>query len=90
MRIKLTLPDWGDMLYYIDFDNKEKKVLISEGAFVGVYLDFNETVFKLCTYDSKNVDVVSRWCYSSFADAERAREVIQKDFDQHNIWNCDI
>lgn len=91
MKIDLDLPDWGDTLYYIDFDEKKKKVLLSIGSFVGVCLSFSEMIFQVCDVKSqKQKDVDSRWCFSDVSKAERARESIQYNYDKHDLWSLDI
>ena len=89
MKFTFEGPDWGDTLYYIDIDAKNKKIDIKKGSLVGIMLSFSERAFKLRNEEEdKEINITSEWCSEDLANLENIAQSVLESINRNNVWSC--
>ena len=89
MKIQLNVPEWGDKIYYIDINSKEKKIDIKQGNFVGVLISFNECVYEIVdSYDQKKHAVMRDWCSKSLKTVTLIANNMLLAINANNGWEA--
>ena len=88
MKFEFKGLNWGDILYYIDIDAKNKKIVIKRGALVSIIASFAEYIFRLRNEaEDKEIDVASEWCSTNFENLASMAQSMMEDINKHNLWS---
>ena len=89
MGYKFEAPSYGDTIYYIDIDAKNKKIDIKKGTVVSIILSFGDMVFRLRNEEEdKEVDVPEAWCSESFENLANNAQLMLENINKHDVWSC--
>lgn len=88
MEFKYNELNWGDTIYYININAKNRKVDIKAGTLVGIMVFSTRYIFRLEIEEDKEIDILDRWCSKHSENLVDLSQSITNNFDKNDLWSC--